>query len=114
MWAAAVFPSSFSQIIPAARRRQTLASETDLGVTWAAARNECFNPTFAARPVARSSAAATQHNSGVDYSIILCDQAVGCVVASGSDFARNSLRESIPLLLDLIPLLFGCYSAVIS
>src|ERR1700675_3316889 len=61
----------------------------------------------------RSSAAATQHNSGVDYSIILCDESVGCVGASGSDFARNSLRESIPLLSRFIPLLFGCYSAVI-
>src|SRR5271156_6307034 len=33
--------------------------------------------------------------------------------ASEADFARNSLRESIPLHLDLIPLLFPCYSAVI-
>jgi hypothetical protein len=56
-------------------------------------------------------------NSGVDYSIILRDEAVGCVGASGSDFARNSLGESIPLLSrfnsPVIRLLFGCYSAVI-
>ena len=50
-----------------------------------------------------------QHDPVVDYFIILRDgeffDAVGCVGVSGSDFARNFLRELIPLL---IPLLFRC------
>src|SRR6202034_1188029 len=46
-----------------------------------------------------------QHNYDVDHFIILCDEAVGGVGASGSDFARNSAAR-------IIPLLFGCYSAV--
>ena len=45
------------------------------------------------------------HIYAVDYYIILCDEAVESAGASGSDFARNCLRESIPLL-------FRCYSAV--
>src|SRR5271163_3438590 len=55
------------------------------------------------------------HNSGVDYSVVLCDEAVGYVEVSGSDFTRNSLRELIPLLSrfnsPVIRLLFRCYSA---
>jgi len=80
----------------------------------ATARNKCFHPTFAALP-ARLSGEAKRARRRVRNIIIQLItllsaakknlDAVGCV---GWDFARNPPVPRIPLLCDLIPLLFRC------
>jgi len=73
----------------------------------ATARNKRSNPTFAARPVACSSA-----DNMTLALIIPSSSAMKPSVASGR---ADRISGEIPSAkyLDLIPLLFGCYSAVI-
>ena len=86
--------------------------------TWATARNNCFNPTFAAKPARARAGKPTafirvqKHNFLVDYYLIhryVVFARRRMRPGERIGFPANIYSAVIPLL---IPLLFRCYSAV--